>query len=93
MEILAPHREATMDLLESAANRLKFEVYVDELARVIGHADRIVPLHYYCTGLVLPGERKSVEPMAALTAPARTARNTNRCCISSPSPRGPMRPC
>jgi len=26
-----------------------------------------------CTGLMLPGERKSVEPMAAKTAPARTA--------------------
>jgi SRSO17 transposase len=40
---------------------------------VIGHADRVVPLHDYCTGLLLPGERKSVEPIAALTAPARTA--------------------
>ena len=27
----------------------------------------------YCTGLLLPSERKSVEPMAALTAPTRTA--------------------
>ncbi len=27
----------------------------------------------YCTGLMLPCERKSVEPMAAVTAPARTA--------------------
>ena len=41
--------------------------------RVIGHADRAGPLRDYCTGLLLPGERKSVEPMAALTAPARTA--------------------
>ena len=43
------------------------------LASVIGHADRIGPLRDYCTGLMLPGERKSVEPMAAKTAPARTA--------------------
>jgi SRSO17 transposase len=62
-----------MDLLESEASRLKFEAYVGELASIIGHADRIVPLHDYCTGLLLPGERKSVEPMAALTAPAATA--------------------
>ena len=62
-----------MDLLESNASRLRFESYIDQLARVIGHADRVVPLHDYCTGLLLPGERKSVEPMAALTAPARTA--------------------
>jgi SRSO17 transposase len=33
----------------------------------------VVPLNDYCTGLLLPGERKSVEPMAALTAPARAA--------------------
>jgi len=40
---------------------------------VIGHADRCGPLRDYCTGLMLPGDRKSVEPMAAKTAPARTA--------------------
>jgi SRSO17 transposase len=62
-----------MDLLASEASRLRFESYIEELASVIGHADRVVPLHDYCTGLLLPGERKSVEPMAALTAPARTA--------------------
>ena len=62
-----------MDLLESNASRLRFEAYIEQLASVIGHADRMVPLHDYCTGLLLPGERKSVEPMAALTAPARTA--------------------
>src|ERR1700693_2118769 len=73
MEIRAPHQEPTMYHLESNASRLRFEAYIDELASVIGHADRTVPLHDYCTGLLLPGERKSVEPMAALTAPARTA--------------------
>jgi SRSO17 transposase len=62
-----------MDLLENNASRLRFEAYIEQLASVIGHADRIVPLHDYCTGLLLPGERKSVEPMAALTAPAATA--------------------
>ena len=40
---------------------------------VIGHKDRAGPLRDYCVGLIMPGERKSVEPMAALTAPARTA--------------------
>ena len=62
-----------MDLLDSHPSRLRFEAYIAELVSVIGHADRAVPLHDYCTGLLLPGERKSVEPMAALTAPARTA--------------------
>src|SRR3954452_19790363 len=27
----------------------------------------------YCLGLLLPGERKSVEPIAAVTAPARVS--------------------
>ena len=32
---------------------------------------RAKPLRDYCTGLMLPCERKSVEPMAAATAPMR----------------------
>jgi SRSO17 transposase len=51
----------------------RFSGYVEGLASVIGHADRVGPLRDYCTGLMLPGERKSVEPMAAKTAPARMA--------------------
>src|SRR5450432_1327926 len=52
---------------------LRFTRYVEELVSVIGHADRAGPFRDYCTGLVMPGERKSVEPMAAITAPGRTA--------------------
>src|SRR5258705_594848 len=51
----------------------RFTGYVEELVSVIGHADRAGPFRDYCTGLVMPGERKSVEPMAAITAPGRTA--------------------
>ncbi len=50
-----------------------FDAYVEALVDVIGHADRAGPLQDYCIGLMLPGERKSVEPMAAVTAPARMA--------------------
>ena len=50
-----------------------FSSYVDQLATVIGHADRVDPLRDYCLGLFMPLERKSVEPMAAVTAPARAA--------------------
>ena len=50
----------------------RFEAYVEGLVSVIGHADRAKPLKDYCIGLVLPGERKSVEPMAAVTEPTRT---------------------
>src|ERR1700722_18009111 len=52
---------------------LRFGGYVDGLVSVIGHADRAGPLRDYCTGLIMPCERKSVEPMAAITAPGRTA--------------------
>ena len=51
----------------------RFARYVEGLVSVIGHADRGGPLRDYCTGLVMPVERKSVEPMAAITAPGRTA--------------------
>ena len=43
------------------------------LASVIGHANRVGPLKDYCIGLILPGERKSVEPMAAVIAPTRAS--------------------
>ena len=59
--------------LGSGANEARFAAYVEGLASVLGHADRSGPLRGYCTGLLLPGERKSVEPMAAKTAPARAA--------------------
>ena len=62
-----------MDLEGNGNSERRFASYLKEVASVIGHADRIGPLRDYCTGLVLPGERKSVEPMAARTAPARTA--------------------
>ena len=51
----------------------RFEAYVEGLVSVIGHADRARPLRDYCVGLMMPCERKSVEPMAAVTAPERTA--------------------
>jgi SRSO17 transposase len=49
----------------------RFVAYVQRLAEALGHADRAGPLRAYCTGLLLPGERKSVEPMAAKLAPRR----------------------
>ena len=51
----------------------RFAGFVEALVGVIGHADRAAPLRDYCQGLLMPGERKSVEPMAALAAPARVA--------------------
>ena len=51
----------------------RFAGYVEGLVSVIGHADRARLLRDYCVGLMLPCERKSAEPMAAVTAPERTA--------------------
>jgi SRSO17 transposase len=44
------------------------------LAQAAGHADRTEPLRSYCTGLLLDGDRKSVEPMAARIAPDHVQR-------------------
>jgi SRSO17 transposase len=51
----------------------RFSAYLDGLSSVIGRVSRVGPLRDYCTGLLLPGGRKSVEPIAAVTAPARVA--------------------
>jgi SRSO17 transposase len=42
---------------------------MDGLAIAAGHEDRHAPLKNYCRGLLLPGERKSIEPMAARLEP------------------------
>ena len=52
----------------------RFAAYMDGLANAAGHADRHVPLKSYCMGLLLPGDRKSVEPMAARLAPDNVGR-------------------
>jgi SRSO17 transposase len=52
----------------------RFAAYMDGLANAAGHADRHTPLRNYCTGLLLPVERKSVEPMAARLAPDNVRR-------------------
>jgi SRSO17 transposase len=52
----------------------RFSAYVENLAEAAGHSDRHDPLKSYCTGLLLPGERKSVEPMAARLAPQNVRR-------------------
>ena len=49
----------------------RFGAYVERLGGVLGHADRRQPLRAYAIGLLLPGERKSVEPMAARVEPRR----------------------
>src|SRR5207247_2315648 len=71
--ILTAARELAMGRRDAEAIESRFTDYVEGLVSVIGHQDRGRPLRDYCVGLVMPGQRKSVEPMAAMTAPARAA--------------------
>ena len=49
----------------------RFGRYMDHLSSGLGHLDRHAGLKGYCTGLMLPLTRKSVEPMAARVDPMR----------------------
>ena len=62
-----------MDWRQSDDSAERFSAYSQELASVMGHAARVQPMHAYCSGLLLDGERKSVEPIAAATAPDATS--------------------
>jgi hypothetical protein len=58
---------------EAEESEKRFAAYVAQLASVMGQADRARPLGDYCTGLLMPLERKSVEPLAALTQPGHAS--------------------
>ena len=47
----------------------RFEQYGEVIAAALAHADRRMPSQWYLKGLMLPGGRKSVEPMAARVQP------------------------
>src|SRR5260370_41802001 len=49
----------------------RLDVYLDALTKAAGHADRVLPMESYTKGLMLPIERKSIEPMAARLAPGK----------------------
>ncbi len=62
-----------MGLDDATGTQARFEDYTASLASVLGHADRVRPFADYCIGLLSAEGRKSVEPLAAVTAPERTA--------------------
>src|SRR4029453_18664663 len=53
----------------ASARVQRFHAYVKRLSTALGHQDRHGPLRAYVTGLCLPGERKSIEPMGARVDP------------------------
>jgi hypothetical protein len=48
----------------------RFDRYLALLSKELDHVDRIEPLRDYLTGLLLPGNRKSIEPIAARIDPS-----------------------
>src|SRR5499425_2320473 len=66
-------REAGMGLGSELEHADRFAAYVNELTKVIGHADREGPFRDYCAGLLATEGRRSVEPMAVVTAPGRVS--------------------
>ena len=63
---------------DTGARSERFGAYMADIAEVLDHDRRTGPLTSYCTGLLSPCERKSVEPMAALTAPRQTGAQHQR---------------
>ncbi len=62
-----------MGLPSIGESELRFQAYIEELGGAVGHPARKRPLQDYCIGLMGPSERKSIEPIAAVTAPDRTS--------------------
>src|SRR5712691_9450588 len=77
------NKGAGMGLHGAKDIELRFSRYVDALVGVIGHADRAGPFRDYCTGLMMPGERKSVEPMERSRRRGEPRHSISRCCILS----------
>jgi SRSO17 transposase len=62
-----------MDLCDGSGTEARFHAYLAELTSALCHIDRVKPFKDYCVGLLSAEGRKSVEPLAAVTAPERTA--------------------
>ena len=67
----------------------RFEAYCEEIGEALEHADRRAPAQWYLKGLILPGERKSVEPMAARVCPdnVRSAHQSMHHLVAPPAGR------
>ncbi len=55
---------------QSLTDEARLAAYLEAIVGGLGHAKRAASARAYCTGLLLPGERKSIEPMAARLEPA-----------------------
>ena len=82
-----------MNLERTEDSASRFARFVEQLTSVIGHADRERPLNDYCAGLLVSEGRRSVEPIAAVTAPHELRCSIKDCCTLLPMRRGRTRQC
>jgi SRSO17 transposase len=59
-----------MDLDSQFETVHRLAAYLDEVASVVGHADRVRPLQHYCAGLLVTTGRRNAEVMAVVTKPS-----------------------
>src|SRR5271155_923599 len=62
-----------MNLQKANESNTRFEAFAAELANVLGRKGRGEQFVDYSRGLIVASGRKSVEPLAAVTAPAKVA--------------------
>ena len=82
-----------MNLERMEVSAFRFAAFVGEIVSVIGHVDRERPLNDYCAGLMVTEGRRSVEPIAAVTAPREVPAQHRRFCILLPMRRGRTQQC
>src|SRR3954453_14714963 len=75
-----------------AAMERRFQDYLEDLGAVVGNDARRRGLGDYLSGLLLPGERKSMEPIAERLERENVSR-PSRSRISSAKPVGRTAPC
>jgi SRSO17 transposase len=68
-----------LDLGMSDAAERRFEEYCVTLGRVVGNDKRRRGLRDYASGLLLPGGRKSMEPIAERLDPDSRGRSRSEC--------------
>lgn len=62
------------ELAATDADIARLDAYIDRLSGALGHADRVFPFRSYLIGTMLPGKRKSIEPMSARLDPENVPR-------------------
>jgi SRSO17 transposase len=56
----------------------RLAAYLGEVTKVVGHADRVGPVHAYCAGLLVTEGRRNAEMMAVVTKPAHVSAQHQR---------------